>query len=107
MCIRDSTHIDALAHVSHEGMLHGGVPVVDAMQGGGFPDHGVHTIEPMVRRCVLLDVPRALGLDACEAGYEITVSDLEHAEKASGTAVCAGDVVFVRSGLSLIHISEP
>src|ERR687898_928152 len=34
------THIDALAHVSHEGRLHGGVPVAEAMDGGGFPQHG-------------------------------------------------------------------
>ncbi|MGW3614012.1 cyclase family protein [Micromonospora sp. NPDC005163] len=92
------THIDALAHVSHEGRLHGGVPVEEAMRGGGFPDHGVHTIAPMVRRCVLLDIPRVLGADACDAGYEVTVGDLELAEKQSGTTVGSGDVVFVRSG---------
>lgn len=92
------THIDALAHVSHEGMLHGRVPVSDAMNAGGFPDHGVHTITPMVRRCVLLDVPRALGAAACEPAYEITAADLEMAEKQAGTTVGTGDVVFVRSG---------
>ena len=92
------THIDALAHVSHDGLLHGGVPVAEAMEGGGFPRHGVHTIDPMVRRAVLLDVPRALGVDACDGGYEITVADLELAEVGSGTRVTDGDVVFVRSG---------
>ncbi|MPZ62859.1 MAG: cyclase family protein [Propionibacteriales bacterium] len=92
------THIDALAHVSHEGRLHGGVPVEEAMEAGGFPRHGVHTIDPMIRRAVLLDVPRALGVDACEGGYEITVDDLELAEKQSGTEVGPGDVVLVRSG---------
>lgn len=92
------THIDALAHVSHGGRLYGGVPVTEAMDAGGFPDHGVHTIQPMVRRAVLLDVPEALGLTTCEPGYEITVADLERAEKRSGTEVEEGDVVFVRSG---------
>lgn len=92
------THIDALAHVSHNGHLHGDVPVTDAMQGGGFPDHGVHTIEPMVRRAVLLDVPRALDIEACPAGYEITVADLEQGEKMAGTQVSQADVVLIRSG---------
>lgn len=92
------THIDALAHVSHEGKLHGGVDVADAMRGGGFPDHGVHTIAPMVRRALLLDVPAALGSAACEPAYEITPADLSLAEKLSGATVQAGDVVLVRSG---------
>ncbi|HEX6234043.1 MAG TPA: cyclase family protein, partial [Jiangellaceae bacterium] len=28
------THMDALAHVSYRGMLHGGVPVAEAMEHG-------------------------------------------------------------------------
>lgn len=92
------THIDALAHVSHDGLLHGGVPVDEAMEGGLFPQHGVHTIEPMLRRAVLLDVPAALGVACCEGGYEITVADLEAAESRTGTVVVPGDVVLVRSG---------
>jgi kynurenine formamidase len=92
------THIDALAHVSHDGLLHGGVPVADAMDGGGFPDHGVHTIEPMVRRAVLLDVPAALGVETLEGGHEITVAELERAEARAGVEVAAGDVVLIRSG---------
>lgn len=90
------THIDALAHVSHDGLLHGGIDAREAGAGGRFADLGVHTIEPMVRRGVLLDVPAALGIEACPAGYEITVSDLEAA--AGGTEVGAGDVVLIRSG---------
>ena len=45
--------------------------------GGKFDELGVHTIEPMVRRGVLLDVAGHLGVDRCEGGYEITVADLE------------------------------
>lgn len=92
------THIDALAHVSHEGRLHGGADAAEAGQGGRFLEHGVHTIEPMVRRGVLLDVPAALGRDACEPAYEITPDDLEAAEKRAGTRVDEGDVALVRSG---------
>ena len=92
------THIDALAHVSHDGKLHGGVEVAAAMRGGGFPDHGVHTIAPMVRRALLLDVPAALGTEACESAYEITPADLQQAEVLTGTTVQPGDVVLVRSG---------
>jgi kynurenine formamidase len=90
------THIDALAHVSQSGRLHGGADAVEAGRGGRFREHGVHTIAPMVRRGVLLDVPRALGAPECPPGYEITPGDLEAA--AQRVAVGPGDVVLIRSG---------
>jgi kynurenine formamidase len=92
------THVDALAHVSHHGRLHGGADAVAAGRGGRFEEHGVHTIEPMVRRGVLLDVPAALGFAGCEPGYEITPADLEAAAGRQGTDVGEGDVVLIRSG---------
>ncbi|MEU3098589.1 cyclase family protein [Streptomyces sp. NPDC006967] len=92
------THIDALAHVSHNGKLYGGADAQAAGRGGVYPDHGVHTIDPMVRRGVLLDVPAALGTEVCEPGYEITVTDLEATERIQGTPVGTGDVVLIRSG---------
>jgi len=92
------THIDALAHVSFRGCLHGGADAGEAAVGGRFMEHGVHTIEPMIRRGVLLDVPTALGVEVCEPGYEITVPDLEAAQTLAATTVGAGDVVLVRSG---------
>jgi kynurenine formamidase len=92
------THIDALAHVSHQGCLHGGSDAVEASRGGRYLELGVHTIAPMVCRGVLLDVPAALGLQACEPAYEITPADLEAAQSAQGTTIRTGDVVLVRSG---------
>lgn len=100
------THIDALAHVSQDGRLFGGADAVVACEGGRYPEHGVHTIAPMVRRGVLLDVPRARGEDYSAAGYEITPADLEAAEKAQGTPVGEGDVVLIRSGWGR-HFDDP
>jgi kynurenine formamidase len=90
------THIDALAHVSHDGRLHGGADAAEAGRGGRYLDLGVHTIEPMLRRGVLLDVPRALGVGSCEPAYEITPDDLEAASR--GIEIRPGDVALVRSG---------
>ncbi|GAA2122652.1 cyclase family protein [Nocardioides bigeumensis] len=92
------THIDALAHVSHDGKMHGGIDADDAGRGGKYDLLGVHTIEPMVRRAVLLDIPAFLGTSRCEGGYEITPDDLEGAAKAHDVSVRPGDVVLVRSG---------
>lgn len=92
------THIDALAHVSQDGKLHGGADAGQSCLGGKYVEHGVHTIEPMIRRGVLLDIPRLLGVGRCEGGYEITVDDLESACAAEGVEIGAGDVVLIRSG---------
>ncbi|WP_435741896.1 cyclase family protein [Nocardioides sp. SYSU DS0663] len=92
------THIDALSHVSHDGKMYGGVDAAEAGIGGKYDELGVHTIAPMIRRGVLLDVPAALGTDLCEGGYEITVADLERTVERQGVSVEEGDVVLVRSG---------
>lgn len=92
------THIDSLAHVSFHGCLYGGADAAEEQAGGRFMKHGVHTIEPMVCRGILLDVPAALGIGACEPAYEITMADLEATAAHHGVDVGRGDVVLVRSG---------
>jgi kynurenine formamidase len=92
------THIDALAHVSHDGKMYGGVDAVAAGVGGKYVELGVHTVEPMLRRGVLLDVAGLHDVDCLEGGYEITVDDLEAAAKRADVEVAAGDVVLIRSG---------
>lgn len=100
------THIDALAHVSQDGRLYGGADAAAACSAGGYPEHGVHTIAPIVRRGVLLDVPRALGDEHCAPGYEITPADLEATVRHQGTEVGEGDVALVRSGWGR-HFDDP
>ena len=92
------THIDALAHVSQDGLLYGGADAKDSCISGGYKTHGVHTVKPMLRRGVILDIPRALGVDACEPGYEITPADLDAATTRQNILVHDGDVVLIRSG---------
>lgn len=92
------THIDALAHVSHDGRLHGGIDVGQAIRSGRFLEHGVHTIAPMMRRGVLLDIPRVLGQPECPPAYEIAPDDLNAAVTQQGVELGRGDVVLVRSG---------
>jgi kynurenine formamidase len=94
------THIDALAHVSHAGRLHGEISAEEAQQGGRFSALGVDSIQPMVCRGVLLDVAGLHGVDVLPGGYGITEEDLAWAERESGVEVSAGDVVLVRSGWS-------
>ncbi|PVG80770.1 cyclase [Nocardioides gansuensis] len=92
------THVDALAHVSQDGRLHGDVDAAEAQAGGKFVEHGAHTIEPLVCRGVLLDVPATLGVSRLEPGQEITVADLEATLAHQGTELGEGDVALIRSG---------
>jgi len=92
------THIDALGHVSQDGLLHGGTAAAEAQVGGSFPDHGIHTFAAGLSRGILLDVPAVLGLARCDDGYEITPADLDAALALTGTAPEPGDVLLVRSG---------
>lgn len=92
------THMDALAHVSHDGVLYGGVDAHELQVGGRFSTHGIDQFEPGVVRGILLDVPAALGLDVCEPAYEITPADLDLTLQRQGLVPEPGDVVLVRSG---------
>lgn len=86
------THIDALCHFSCNGFFHGGAPVEGAQEYSGIGYAHAETIEPIVRRGVLLDVAGAGVLDA---NVEITPEMLEGVRRAE---VRAGDVVLIRTG---------
>ncbi len=83
------THIDALAHISHHGMLHGGVPAADVETAQGFTRLGVEEFPPFVGRAVLLDVAALHGTPHLPADYEISVSDLEAGAQARRGAAAA------------------
>ncbi len=92
------THIDALAHVSHDGKLHGGVTADEAQRGGRFSSHGIDCMAPIVCRGVLLDVAGLHGADVLPGGYGITEDDLATAAQKAGIEVRTGDVALIRSG---------
>lgn len=92
------THVDALAHVSHDGHLHGGVDAQQAQTGGRFTTLGIDDMPPLVRRGVLLDVAGAKGRDVLDGGYGVTSGDLEQAVQHAGIAPQHGDVALVRTG---------
>lgn len=92
------THVDALAHVSFRGELHGGVSAEEAQRGGRFSSHGVDAMEPIVCRGIMLDVAALHGTDVLPGGYGVTEGDLKAAAQKAGVEVQRGDVALVRSG---------
>lgn len=100
------THIDALAHVSQNGKLHGDVDADEVTSHEGFSVHGIDAFPPLLCRGVLLDIATLHGVEVLPPGYEVTVEDLEEAQKAVGVTVEAGDAALIRTGWSA-HWEDP
>jgi kynurenine formamidase len=100
------THIDALAHVSHQGRLHGGIDAQQAQEGGAFAEHGAERIPPLITRGVLLDVAGCHGAGMLDPGYGITEADLADAAEQAGLEPRAGDVALIRTGWAR-NFSDP
>jgi kynurenine formamidase len=100
------THIDSLAHVSHNGKLHGGIEAATVQSHEGFSVLGVDTIAPILCRGVLLDVAAVHQTDVLPAGYEVTAADLDAAAERAGTQPGPGEAALIRTGWP-VHWSDP
>jgi kynurenine formamidase len=94
------THIDALAHVSFKGKIFGGIDAQSVMNHMGFSKHGIDTVKPFLCRGIFLDVAKTLNKEVLGPDYEITVADLEAAQKLAGVEINEGDVVLIGTGWS-------
>ncbi|HEY6030974.1 MAG TPA: cyclase family protein, partial [Gaiellaceae bacterium] len=92
------THVDALCHVSQDGLLHGGLDAESAQRGGRFSALGIDTVAPFVCRGLLLDVAALHGVEVLAPATVVTVADLEAAAARAGVEVRSGDVALVRTG---------
>jgi kynurenine formamidase len=92
------SHLDALCHVSFDGVLYNDKSS-DSVTADGA---AVETVEVMkdglVGRGVLLDVPRLKNVDWLEPGEHVLPTDLEGAERDEGVTAGEGDILLVRTG---------
>jgi len=93
-----TTHVDALSHMFVRGEMYGGRPASEVRSDGAVSNTVLSMADGVIGRGVLLDVPRALGVDHLEPGQVVTVADLERAEAAQGVTVGAGDILIVAWG---------
>ncbi|MFF2652703.1 cyclase family protein [Streptomyces sp. NPDC058045] len=100
------THVDALSHVSHDGLLHGGIDAAEAQTGGRFSALGAEHTPALLARGVLLDIAALHGTDILPPGYGITADDLQQAADRAGVEVGGGDVVLIRTGWAR-HFDSP
>jgi len=104
MALQCATHWDGLAHVSYHGHIYNGFPA-DTVTADGASACGIHLVETLVGRGILLDVARAKGVEVLEPGYPITPDDLDAAAELGRLDVLPGDIVLVRTG-QMVHL-EP
>lgn len=96
------THIDALCHVSQDGLLYDAVPAADVTTNRGFSRHGVDQIPPFVGRGVFLDVAKLRGVRVLAPGEAVTANDLDAAAEAGGVDIRPGDAVLIGTGWSTL-----
>lgn len=100
------THIDALSHMSLNGMMYNGFAADDIIEGidtdqgnVGVKALGVNQFCPSISgRGVLMDLPRFANKDFFHPGTIITEEMLDEWEERTGTKVRKGDIVFIRTG---------
>lgn len=104
------THIDALCHfskrVGDERYFFGEVTVSDAENHEGISKWSVEQMPPIITKGVLLDIPKALGVDILEDSYAITVEDIKLCEEKQGINVTNGTCVLTRTGFSKYWMKE-
>jgi len=91
-----STHLDALAHWSHDGEVYPGRPREQAVTPGGVTHASTAAFAAgILTRGILLD----LAVDGpLPPGYAVTSHDFEQAEQRQGVTVSSGDALVVRLG---------
>ena len=97
MGLQSATHWDGLAHVSYDGRMYNGYDT-SSINEDGASKCGIHKIETLVGRGVLLDVAAAKGVDRLDPGYHISCDDLDQAEAFGKLTVGIGDIVLIRTG---------
>jgi kynurenine formamidase len=102
MPLQCATHWDGLAHVSYGGKLYNGFPQ-SSVTSAGASKLGIHLVDSVVGRGVLLDVARAKGVEVLDGGYAIQPADLDAACELGGVRIEPGDVILVRTG-QMVHL---
>ena len=95
------THIDALSHISYDGLLYNDTPATVVTASAGATKLGAEKLPDIVTRGVLIDLPRLRGvegLDQIRPGYAVTAEDLDEAVDAAGVTIESGDVILLRTG---------
>jgi kynurenine formamidase len=93
------THIDALCHISYNGLTYNGHRAEEVLTSKGATSLDIANYgNGVVGRGVLLDVPRFRGVEWLEPGEAVTRAELEACEEAQRERLGEGDILVFRTG---------
>jgi kynurenine formamidase len=93
------THVDALCHISYNGLTYNGHPAQEVLTSKGATSLDIASYgDGVVGRGVLLDIPRFRGVKWLEPGEAVRRAELEACEKAQGVNLGEGDILVFRTG---------
>jgi len=93
------THVDALCHISYNGLTYNGHPAQEVLTSKGATSLDIANYgDGVVGRGVLLDIPRFRGVKWLEPGEAVRRAELEACEAAQGVHLGEGDILVFRTG---------
>jgi len=93
------SHVDALCHISYNGLTYNGGRAEEVLTSVGATSLDIANIgDGVVGRGVLLDLPRFRGVKWLEPGEAVTRVELEACEDAQGVHLGEGDIFVYRTG---------
>lgn len=92
------THMDALCHMFHKGMMYNGFSQADVTEKGAPKLSVLNVKSGIFTRGILMDMARLKGVPYLAPGTPIYPEDLDAWERKAGVRVSSGDVVFIRTG---------
>lgn len=94
-----SSHLDAFCHVFRDGLMYNGRPGSLVKSTGAQANSVMCAKDGIVTRGVLLDMPRALGVEWLEAGQLVDPDQLDLAiERQGGVEIREGDALLISLG---------
>lgn len=92
------SHLDAMCHISHDGLMFGGRPCSEVGSKGATSLAITAVADGICGRGVFLDIAATRGVDWIESDAPVRPADLDAAEKRAGVTVGKGDILIYRTG---------
>lgn len=92
------TQLDSIGHIQIGDRFYNGWRVRDVVEPWGLGRFGIESVPPVIGRGVLVDLPKAAGLERLPKGHVITVAEVETALAKQGVDLRAGDIVLLHTG---------
>jgi kynurenine formamidase len=98
MPLQCGTQWDALGHIVFEGKIYNGYDASWVSSAGALKNDVTNAAAGLIGRGVLLDLPRARGVESLEPGFVIGREELDACAAAQGVRIGQGDYVLIRTG---------